>query len=873
MKKPVYLWASLLAVLLLTSCASRKNFVYLQDMEMGLKYPIETKHEAVVHRDDRLSITVSCKNPELAIPFNIYDGTFRVGTDGSVTADASSKVNEKGYRVDVNGEIDFPILGKLHIEGMKVSEVRDLIKQKIEAGEYMKDPLVSIEFLNFKYTVLGAVGSNGTYTVDGDRVTLLEAIAKAGDLTSKAKVDRVAVIREIEGERQIFMHDLRTKDIYNESPVLVSLPDALPEQSFSFTMTLKDAKTVTLSDFSGIEAKPSYEVALNDTVAIIEGMNVVVTATNYLRDSWLNTPIRVQKLPVESMVNYYKNALGIQQEEEEASILTLALKDSSPARAEDVLNTLITVYNEEAIKEKNQVAVNTANFINERLIIIERELGNVESNLESFKQRNQIVDIASSAGMYMTESQKYNADAMELETQLRLANFIKDYLTDPSKETDLIPSNTGISDMNIENQISLYNAAKLKRDHLIDDSSVNNPVVQELNNSLRAMKQSIIRAVDNMIVSLNVKRNDAQNREMRAQDRVTAIPTKERQMLSIERQQKIKEALYLFLLNKREENALSQAMADNNARVIDGAEGSNAPISPNRNRILLLGLLVGIALPGAVCLAILFMDTRVHGRKDIEGVTSVPYLGEIPLDKEAMKDHRKKVMAVKEQGDDIVSEAFRILRTNMAFLSKKDKPAQVITFTSFNIGAGKTFIARNLSMSLAYMKKRVVMVDLDIRKGTLSRHFGHYHVGVTNYLSDNTVKVDDIIQHQEGFDLIPAGILAPNPAELLMDNRLDELMNELRTRYDYIIADNVPVGLIADATIANRIADLTIFVVRAGKLDRRQLPDIEKLYQEKKLKNMALVLNGANPERHGYGYSYGYGYGYGYRTKKKKTFF
>lgn len=666
---------------------------------------------------------------------------------------------------------------------------------------------------------------------------------------------------------------LRSNELYNESPVLVSLPDALPEQSFSFTMTLKDAKKVTLSDFSGIEAKPSYEVALNDTVAIIEGMNVVVTATNYLRDSWLNTPIRVQKLPVESMVNYYKNALGIQQEEEEASILTLALKDSSPARAEDVLNTLITVYNEEAIKEKNQVAVNTANFINERLIIIERELGNVESNLESFKQRNQIVDIASSAGMYMTESQKYNADAMELETQLRLANFIKDYLTDPGKETDLIPSNTGISDMNIENQISLYNAAKLKRDHLIDDSSVNNPVVQELNNSLRAMKQSIIRAVDNMIVSLNVKRNDAQNREMRAQDRVTAIPTKERQMLSIERQQKIKEALYLFLLNKREENALSQAMADNNARVIDGAEGSNAPISPNRNRILLLGLLVGIALPGAVCLAILFMDTRVHGRKDIEGATSVPYLGEIPLDKEAMKDHRKKVMAVKEQGDDIVSEAFRILRTNMAFLSKKDKPAQVITFTSFNIGAGKTFIARNLSMSLAYMKKRVVMVDLDIRKGTLSRHFGHYHVGVTNYLSDNTVKVDNIIQHQEGFDLIPAGILAPNPAELLMDNRLDELMNELRTRYDYIIADNVPVGLIADATIANRIADLTIFVVRAGKLDRRQLPDIEKLYQEKKLKNMALVLNGANPERHGYGYSYGYGYGYGYGTKKKKTFF
>lgn len=217
MYRTIYLWACLLALLTAASSCSKKNFVYLQDMHTGLKYPFDDKYEAIVHKDDRLSITVSCKNPELAIPFNIYGGTFRVGVDGSVSADGTMKTNEKGYRVDVEGNIDFPILGKLHVEGLKVSQATDLIKQKIEEGNYMKDPLVSIEFLNFKYTVLGAVGHNGTFSVDGDRITLLEAIANAGDLTSKARTDRVAVIRETNGERQMFMHDLRSKDVF-ESP-------------------------------------------------------------------------------------------------------------------------------------------------------------------------------------------------------------------------------------------------------------------------------------------------------------------------------------------------------------------------------------------------------------------------------------------------------------------------------------------------------------------------------------------------------------------------------------------------------------------------------------------------------------------------------
>ena len=736
---------------------------------------------------------------------------------------------------------------------------------------YARSPLVYFR----SATVIIKDPSNKTSTTGLDRFdNIINKVNVANEILQfRSKKLMREVLQRLHADISYKLEDgLRSNELYNQSPVLLSFPDALPEQHFAFTVTLKDKKSLVLSDFNGIDVKSDFTVGMYDTVTLSRGMRVVATPTNYYSDSWTETPIRVAKLPMESMVNYYKSALGIQQEEEESSILTLALKDGSAARAEDILNTLINVYNEEAIKDKNQVAVNTADFINDRLIIIENELGGVESELETFKQRNRIVDIASSAGMYMSESQKYNSDALELETQLRLANFIKDYLTDPTKETDLIPSNTGIGDMNIESQISLYNTAKLKRDHLIDDSSVNNPVVLELNNSLRAMKQNIIRAVDNMIVSLNVQRSDAQSREMRAQNRITSIPTKERKMLSIERQQKVKEALYLFLLNKREENALSQAMADNNARVIDGAEGSNSPISPNRNRILLLGLLVGLAIPSLACLGILFLDTRVHSRKDFEDIVSVPYLGEIPQDKEAGKlnEQESPFLLAKEQRDSTVSEAFRILRTNMAFMARKDLPQQVIIFTSLNEGAGKTFISKNLGMSLVLAKKKVILIDMDIRRGTLSRQLHLHKTGLTNYLADATLSAEDIIQHQDGFDIIAAGAIAPNPAELLMDERLDNLVTELRRRYDYIVVDSVPVGIIADATISNRIADLTIFVARAGRLDRRQLPEIEQLYKENKLHNMALVLNGADlHRRYGYYGYYGYSYKYGYGKKKK----
>ncbi len=661
---------------------------------------------------------------------------------------------------------------------------------------------------------------------------------------------------------------LRDKELYNRAPVNVSFQNVMSERYITFDLTTKDEKTVVVSNVQGmLGAKDSYTLSIGKDSIAIHGEVIKVNATDFMDNTWNGTTIKVSKLPVNAIADSYRANLGIRQEEDEASILTLSLKDNSPERAEDVLNTLITVYNEDAVNDKNQVAVNTANFINERLIIIEKELNGVETELQSFKQSNNIVDLGSATSQYMGEASAYNSEAVQNETQIKVTEYVRDYLTDPSKSRDLIPSNSGIGDMEIENQITQYNNLKLKRDRLAADSSDDNPVVEELNKAMHDLRQSVVRAVDNKIVSLQVKGKDARSQRAMAQARFNAIPAKERQLLGIERQQNIKESLYLFLLNKREENALSQAMADNNARVIDSADGSYSPIAPNRNRILLLGAAVGIAVPSLFFLFTMFLDTRIHSRKDLQGEVSVPFLGEIPEDKELAKKRKKREAAVgvTEQGQGMVSEAFRILRTNMTFMAKKGQASQVITFTSFNEGAGKSFISHNLALSLIYAKKKVIIVDLDIRKGTLSRRLNQNVVGVTNYLSDTSIQIDDLIHADAkwGIDVIAAGPIAPNPAELLMDERLDELIAELRTRYDYIIADNVPVGIVADASITNRISDITLFVVRAGMLDRRQLPDLESLYKDGKLKNMAVVLNGVDPDYRGYGYRYGYGYGYG----------
>jgi capsular exopolysaccharide synthesis family protein len=663
---------------------------------------------------------------------------------------------------------------------------------------------------------------------------------------------------------------LRKVELYTHSPVSIQFLEVEDAQTLSLEVVPLSENEVRLSDCTdsnGTSLSFDEVVLLKDTVETPFG-KLVITPTLYYAN-YYQTTVFVAKSNLESISVGYANALNVALANKMATIINLTLQNESIPRAEDVLNTLIMVYNEEAINDKNKIMVNTSEFINDRLIIIEQDLGSVDTDIETYKRSQQLTDIQSETGMYLSETSYYGKEELDLRNQKTLVNYVRTYLSDPSRSADLIPANTGISDGNIEGLINEYNTILLKRDRLIANSSEKNPVVMDLNNSLTAMKQTIVRAVDNLAVGLDAKIRNLKAREEQTIQRISAVPTQQKEVLTIERQQKIKEELYLYLLNKREENALSQAMTESSARIIDPAMGSKTPIAPKTKITMLAAFILGLVIPAGGLWLIFTMNTTVRNRKDIEDALSIPFLGDVPL-----RDRKdKEDVVVQADGRDSITEAFHIIRTNMDFMRIRIKDMQVIMLTSFNPGAGKTFVSTNLALSLAFSGKRVVLVDLDIRKCTLSKHFSEEkRLGVTDFLSEKTDKVFDLVHASElskNLFIIPAGMVLPNPTQMLTSERLEQLITQLKIPFDYVILDSVPYSMVADASIVNRVADLTIFLIRAGLMDKRMLPEVEKIYNQNKLKNMSVILNAVDYKRSGYGYgSYGYGaYGYGYGDK------
>lgn len=673
---------------------------------------------------------------------------------------------------------------------------------------------------------------------------------------------------------------LHKEPLYGEDlPVKVSLPELVDAESASFTLQLLPGGKVKLDDFDSSERDIENEVitgVLNDTLQTPLGKIIVTPSPSYSATEEYS-PIYLLRTNLYDCVDGCIENLEAELSSEDATVIELSYKDVSIARAEDVLGTVIAVYNEEWMKDKNQVTVSTSQFITERLKALEKELENVDSDISTYKSENLLPDVEKASQLFMEQALENNNRLVTLSTQIAIAGYIRDHLTDRKKRNQLLPVNLGLENTDIENQITEYNAMQLKRNNLITNSSEQNPLIADLDQSLSAMRTAIVSSIDNLSRSLDTQRKDLLLSERQTSDRIAANPEQNKYLQSVGRQQKVKEALYLFMLQKREENELSQAFTPYNTRILTPPSGNLEPVSPKKKRILAVAFLLGLIIPAGLILLRKNMDTTVRGRKDLEKLAA-PFAGEIPLDTDKKKKRlfgkrkeEERRIVVKEGSRNVLNEAFRVLRTNLEFMSGEQ--SEVVLLTSFNPDSGKTFLTMNIAASLAIKGKRVLVIDGDLRHGSLSSHIGSPKIGLSDYLAKRTDNLKSIIRKVDdkhpGLDMIPVGTIPPNPTELLFEERMAQLVSEMRGGYDYVFIDCPPVDIVADTQILGKLADRTLFVVRSGLLERNMLAQLDKAYKEQKFRNLSVILNGTAVEKHRYGYHYGYYYGYGYGYDKE----
>ena len=655
-------------------------------------------------------------------------------------------------------------------------------------------------------------------------------------LTLKSPTLMTEVVKRL-GLNEIYTvrRGLKRIELYKSSPILVTyLFD--DKKSVSFDIEVGAQNKFYLSNFivAGEETGERLEGIIGDSIQTSAG-TLAISLTSQYENSFTGSTIRYSKESADMMADSYTQKLRAELGNEDATIINLSIDDASVQKAEDILNTLIEVYNEKWIQDKNQIAVSTSRFIGERLGVIENELGHVDENISNYKSEHLLPDVQAASSLYMSQSAENKKEIQTLTNQLATAQFIRHELGGKEMNQPL-PTNSGIANVNIESQIGEYNKMVLDRNRLIANSSEKNPLVKDLGNSMQSMKRTI-------------------------------LPSQAKYLLSVERQQKVKEELYLYLLQKREENELSQAFTAYNTRMITAPRGSALPTAPNKKNILLVALALGLLVPAVIIFMQENMNTKVRGKKDLENL-SVPYLGEIPLyfrNKKKKNKFSEYAIVVEEGNRNIINEAFRVLRSNVDFMKSKNTEQKVFIETSFNPGSGKSFLSMNIAMSFAIKGKKVLVIDGDLRHGTISAYVGSPKKGLSDYLGNKEVVWNELLvidKKYPNLHIIPVGTIPPNPTELLEDGSLATLMQDLRDEYDYIFIDCPPIDIVADTQIIEQYADRTLFVVRAGLLDRSLLPELESIYQEKRFKNLSVILNGTESTGGRYGYRYGYHNGY-----------
>lgn len=709
----------------------------------------------------------------------------------------------------------------------------------------------------------------------------------------KAKDIMEEVVRRL-GLDINYYHEGRFHDVIAygfDLPVKVAIADYPADGSLSFNLDVNKQGKVTISELA--EGKTplsvkSYSGNLGDSIATPAGKIVVSPSLAYTKGETVS--LKVNKYPLTSARDSYNGRLAVAMASDKGTVIRLSMADQSVQRADEVLSTLINVYNENWIRDKNQIAISTSNFINDRLGVIEGELGNVDSDISSYKSATLTPDVAAAASMYMSQNQQTQAQILEVNNQLSMARYIRSYLTSGENKDQLLPASAGFNGGNTQALITAYNEQILQRNSLISKSSEQNPLVQQIDEQLASQRQAIIHTIDNEITALNTQLKSLRGSEAQTTSKLASNPTQAKNLLSVERQQKVKESLYLFLLQKREENELSQAFTAYNTRIVNKPGAAGVPVTPNRRNILAMALLIGLAIPFGFTYVRETLNTKVRGRKDIEDLTP-PFLGEIPLYGENSKKKKAnegeetpaRSVVVKAGKRDVINEAFRVLRTNLEFMKLHKDEADVVAITSFNPGSGKSFITMNLAVALSLKNQQVLVIDGDMRHGSSSAYIGSPENGLSDVLNGSIANVNEAIvtaENRPTLHYLPIGTVPPNPTELLETKRFGEIIAALRKEYDYILIDCPPIEVVADAQIIDKLADRTIFVLRAGLLERAMLPQLEKIYDDKKYTNMAIVLNGtssghgrygySHSYRYGYGYGYGYGYNYGSKGSAKK---
>lgn len=683
-------------------------------------------------------------------------------------------------------------------------------------------------------------------------------------------------------------------------PVTVDFVGFTDEQSGSFKLQLKGDGSYVISKLKGV-TRDNLPVDDSDEITGRIGQIIRTPLGKIKVDkapaftqfvSGEDEPVLyVSRSNVYAMTDRIKGSLSASLSDVKSTVIDLTYKDVLAKRAEDVINNIIIVYRKNWLEDKNQMTISTSHFITERLGVIERELGDVDKNISAFKSSNLLPDVEAAAQQYMQKSTEVDKQIMDLNSRLAIAQYIRNYLTGKVGKNQLLPSNTGIESPGIEQQITEYNKNQLERNNIVANSSEQNPLVADYDQSLASMRKSIAASLDNFVVTLKTQLGTLQANEAATTSQIASNPNQAKYLQTVGRQQKVKEALYLFLLQKREENELSKAFTAYNTRIITPPTGDNTPVEPVRRKILLIALVLGFLIPVVVIYIREKANTTVRGRKDLKKVT-VPFLGEIPFSisrknrptlEQRIKFWKKpkevRMVVVKAGKRDIVNEAFRVLRTNFEFTIGTHPEQNVIVFTSFNPGSGKSHIAANMAMSLAIKKKKVLLIDGDLRHGSTSMLINSPGEGLSDYLNGRIADIHDILYKGEEnglvkhFDVIPIGTIPPNPTELLFTPLLEKMIKTMREEYDYVFIDCPPIEVVADTPIYEQFADRTIFVVRAGLMERSMLPEVDALYKARKFKNMTLILNGtkARGGRYGSHYGYGYGYGYGYNYNKEKN--